>query len=346
MITLDNWSQRIPYEVFSGKNVLITSESFRAITSKQWSEFWQLHTSAFVQGDAFDLVPLLPPNSIDLIITSPPYWGQRTYGNDHNWGILDEWRNEGHTDLEVPTYEWYRSHGGALGLEPIPDWYIQRLTELFLAAQKALKPRGSLWVNLGDTYYARWSSIRDKGRQGLGNHERIRRRTPMGGYRQEKQLLMLPARFAVEMQKHRWILRNDVIWYKPNVPPRPEKDRLRLSHEHLFHFVKRPREGRASYYYDLNAVEPEQNDVVTYNVKQGSGGHTATFPDELIGPRIVSSCPPDGVVLDPFCGVGTAITCAVHSGRKGIGFDLVRPFLLTSLENSRGSDRVNGKGIK
>lgn len=77
----------------------------------------------------------------------------------------------------------------------------------------------------------------------------------MGGYLQEKQLLLIPSRFAIAMEHDRWILRNDLIWFKPNVPPRPEKDRLRLAHEHFFHFVKRPKEGRASYYYDMSHVE-------------------------------------------------------------------------------------------
>jgi hypothetical protein len=59
------------------------------------------------------------------------------------------------------------------------------------------------------------------------------------------------------------ILRNDLIWYKPNVPPRPEKDSLRLAHEHFFHFVKHPKEGRARYHYDFTKVEPSGNDVIT-----------------------------------------------------------------------------------
>ena len=150
-----------------------------------------------------------------------------------------------------------------LGLEPFPDWYVAHLVEIIDLAKICLKDSGSLWVNLGDTYFARWSSIREHGRQGLGETDRQRRRTPMGGYRQEKQLLLVPARFAIAMQERRWILRNDLIWYKPNVPPRPEKDRLRLSHEHFFHFVKRPKQGRARYYYDLAHVESALTDVVT-----------------------------------------------------------------------------------
>lgn len=281
-------------------------------------------------GDSYDLAAELPPASLDLIITSPPYWGHRSYGQDHNWEIDKLWRRHCRAAGEAPSYEWYREHGGVLGLEPIPEWFVHHLVEIFEVLKPALKSHGSLWVNLGDTYFARWSSIRDNGRQGLGDDCRVRRRTPMGGYRQEKQLLLIPARFAIAMQEARWILRNDLIWYKPNVPPRPEKDRLRLAHEHFFHFVKRPTEGRAKYYYDLAAVEKAANDVVTYSVRPGEPGHSATFPEELVWPRIRSSCPPGGVVLDPFCGTGRAVIVAVANGRKGIGFDMAPEFLRTA----------------
>lgn len=295
-----------------------------------------------VEGDTFDVLPTLPAESIDLIITSPPYWGHRSYGQEHNWQIMTSWRGEGHAAEETPPYEWYRAHSGILGLEPLPEWYIEHLVEILERGRPALKAGGSLWINLGDTYFARWSSMRENGRQGLGDQDRTRRRTPMGGYRQEKQLLLIPARFAIAMQAQRWILRNDLIWYKPNVPPRPEKDRLRLTHEHFFHFVKRPKEGRAKYFYDLGRAEQEGNDVVTCQVRPGENGHSATFPEELVRPRILSSCPPNGVVLDPFCGSGRAVAAAVTSGRRGMGIDIARHFLDTAQEMLTYRRTING----
>lgn len=277
-------------------------------------------------GDAFDLIKSVEAESVDLVITSPPYWGLRTYGQDHNEEILSDWKAEGHDQLETPPYDWYREHGGCLGLEPLPEWFVGHLVELFQHTAVALRPGGSMWINIGDTYFARWSSIRMDGRQGLGDNPRLRRKTPMGGYRQEKQLLLIPARFAIAMQEKRWIVRNDLIWNKPNVPPRPEKDRLRLAHEHFFHFVKRPKEGRPKYYYDMAHVEEGSRDVVTVNVKSGSDGHSATFPESLIKPRILSSCPPGGLVLDPFAGTGRALTIAVKSGRRALGFEQHQPF--------------------
>ncbi|HVE82303.1 MAG TPA: site-specific DNA-methyltransferase [Myxococcales bacterium] len=277
-------------------------------------------------GDAYDLIRQLPPRSVDCVLTSPPYWGQRTYGQTHRRSVLKDWLDSGGTRERAPGYEWYRAHGGVLGLEPFPDWYVANLVEILDPLRTVLADAGSIWVNVGDTYFARWSSIRSGGRQGLGDQSRERRRTPMGGYLQEKQLLLIPARFAIAMQDRRWILRNDVIWHKPNVPPRPETDRLRLAHEHFFHFVKRPKAGRARYYYDLGAVEPRANDVVTHRVRPGHAGHTATFPAEVIRPRILSSCPPGGTVLDPFCGTGRALAVAAEEGRHAIGFEISPAF--------------------
>lgn len=283
-------------------------------------------TASLLCGDAFDLISKLPKSSVDLLITSPPYWGLRTYSGDHNWDILKEWQRESGGSEAAPPYDWYRERGGILGLEPQPDWYVSHLAEFFDRARPVVKPSGSIWVNIGDTYFARWASIREKGRQGLGNTARTRRRVPMGGYRQEKQLLLIPSRFAIAMQERRWILRNDVIWYKPNVPPRPEKDRLRLSHEHFFHFVHRPKEGRAKYFYDLSYAERPGNDVVTCFVRRGEAEHTATFPEQLIAPRILTSCPVGGTVLDPFAGTGRALTVAVRHGINAIGFEISPSF--------------------
>jgi site-specific DNA-methyltransferase (cytosine-N4-specific) len=281
----------------------------------------------FCQGDAYDLIPTLPPKSVDLVLTSPPYWGQRSYGQEHDWDIHRIWEGLGHDRSKCPSYDWYRTNGGVLGLEPFPEWYISHLCEILDRTARCLRDSGSIWINVGDTYFARWASIRESGRQGLTDGIRDRRRTPMGGYLQEKQLLMVPARFAIRMQDLRWILRNDVIWYKPNVPPRPEKDRLKLTHEHFFHFVKRPKSGRAQYYYDQSAAEAGGHDVVTHLVRPGLNGHTATFPEQLIKPRIITSCPPGGCVLDPFCGTGRALIVATQTGRDAIGFDLERAYI-------------------
>jgi DNA modification methylase len=298
----------------------------------------QLHGRVLL-GDAYDLFNQLPDFSLDLVITSPPYWGHREYGLEHNWPLFNDIQKV-KKDFKVQTlgYDHYRKHGGVLGLEPYPEWYVSHLVDILNKAKRCLKASGSMWLNLGDTYFARWASIRENGRQGLEEEGRFRRKTPMGGFRQEKQLLLIPARFAIAMQECGWILRNDLIWHKPNATPRPEGDRLRLSHEHFFHFVKRPKEGRATYYYNVQAAEQGFSDVVTVNVAPGEEGHTATFPKKLVGPRILSSSPPLGTVLDPFCGTGRALEVAKELGRRVIGFEKCNAFCTMAQDKL---DKVN-----
>jgi DNA modification methylase len=163
----------------------------------------------------------------------------------------------------------------------------------------------------------------------------MRRRTPSGGWLRDKQLLLIPSRTAIALQDDGWIVRNDIIWAKPTVAPRPETDRLRLSHEHFFHLVQRPSSGRATYFYDVDAAEPNRLDVVTVAVRRGQDGHSATFPPELIRPRIESSCPPGGLVLDPFCGTGRALVIAVQTGRVAHGFELSQRYAQSARANVR-----------
>jgi DNA modification methylase len=283
-------------------------------------------TNSVHHGDAFDLFGQLPPSSVDLVITSPPYWGHRDYGLGHNWALFNDIPTVRKVGPTTPGYDWYRKRGGVLGLEPYPEWFVSHLAEILDRAARCLEAGGSMWINVGDTYFARWASIRESGRQGLGTEQRFRRKTPLGGIRQEKQLLLIPARFAIAMQERGWILRNDLIWHKPNAVPRPEGDRLRNTHEHFFHFVKRPSAGRATYYYEPGAAEPRAGDVVVVNVVPGEAGHAATFPYDLIEPRIRSSSPVGGTVLDPFCGTGRALEVARSLGRNTIGFDAQKKF--------------------
>lgn len=286
-------------------------------------------------GDAYDLFGLLPSNSVDLIITSPPYWGHRDYDLKHNWKLFNDIKQVRKIGPKSPGYVWYRSQGGVLGLEPYPEWYVMHLVEIFRRGIPCLKVTGSIWVNIGDTYFARWSSIRNNGRQGFADTERKRRKTPMGGFRAEKQLLLIPARFALAMQDESWILRNDLIWHKPNALPLRESDRLNLAHEHFFHFVKKPKYGRAKYYYDTSKLETRQSDVVSILVEPGENGHTATFPTALITPRILSCCPELGVILDPFCGTGRTLDVALSTNRSAIGFELQSKFVDASKRRLR-----------
>lgn len=158
-------------------------------------------------GDALKVMKTLKADSIDMCICSPPYWGLRDYGIEKQ-----------------------------IGLESTSEEYIQRLVTYFREVKELLKSTGSLYLNLGDTYV-------------------------------NKNLQMMPARVALDLQKDGWILRNDVIWYKPNHMPASVKDRLTNTYEHLFHFVK-----SRKYYYNLDCIRIPHKTAV----KSGSNQDKAT----------------------------------------------------------------------
>jgi DNA modification methylase len=156
------------------------------------------HKPLFFCGDALATLRTFPAESIDFCMTSPPYWGKREYNN------------------------------GGLGLEAKLEDYIERLLEIFAEVKRVLKPSGSFWLNLGDSY-------------------------------NEKNLLAIPWRIAIAlMDRQNWILRNDVVWNKLKGPDN-SLDKLRNVHEYLFHFVK----DAKNYYYDVGAIraKPGQTQV-------------------------------------------------------------------------------------
>lgn len=255
---------------------------------------------ALYKGDACKVVDLLPDNSVDCIVTSPPYYGQRDY--------------------QVP---------GQIGLERHPQEYIDRLMDLFRRVKRLLKPTGSLWVNLGDTY---WSGKgRPCGPDKKQRNRRFLRPQDRSGPRPlcaPKQQLLIPHRFAIAMQDDGWIVRNDNVWYKENPTPDPARDRSASAHEYMFHFVQQRR-----YFYNFDAVAvPSDGDqhvksppsVWTLRSKPSFKKHIAVFPESLVRIPVLATLPPGGVILDPFCGSGTALGYAVGlgDGRRAIGIDI------------------------
>ncbi|WP_169789628.1 DNA methyltransferase, partial [Xanthomonas euvesicatoria] len=159
---------------------------------------------------------------VNCMVTSPPFYGQRDYGIK-----------------------------GQIGLEEHPRDFIDQLVSCFDAARSVLAENGSLWVNLGDTY---WSG---KGEHKSGESKQSARRfglrpqdrTGDGLLCKPKQLLLIPHRFAIAMQDADWIVRNDNVWVKPNPIPDQVRDRCSISHEYVFHLVK-----SRWYYFNKDAV--------------------------------------------------------------------------------------------
>lgn len=262
--------------------------------------FFRSSNITLYRGEAAQVLTLLPKASVDCIVTSPPYYGQRDYGV----------RNQ-------------------IGLEEHPQEYIDRLVKVFSAAKQVLKPSGNLWVNLGDTY---WSGKgKPCGEDRKQKNRRFLRPQDRSGPRPlctPKQLLLIPHRFAIAMQEDGWIVRNDNVWYKVNPTPDPVEDRSACVHEYIFHFVLQRR-----YYYNYKAVSVPSNNGSTqkappsvWHIPTATNfkKHVAVFPEALIRTPVLASLPRNGVLLDPFCGSGTALEYAIShvKGSKGIGIDL------------------------
>lgn len=320
---------------------------------------WQHLTYQVFCGDALDVLRGLPDGAAETCVTSPPYWGHRQY------------------DV------------AGLGQEETAEAYVESLCRILHEVKRVLKPDGSLWLNIGDSY-------------------------------EGKCLLGIPWRVALQLMNHGgWILRNDVIWNKVKGSPDNAADKLRNVHEHVFHFVK-----QKTYYYDVDAIRsnPKKTKVLNGSVVSATGvsgirykrqielstslspeekvsaltaldallgdmragkvsdfrmiirgqqrvthsssesvsgrakeirskgfyflryhpngskpsdvwdilpedtqnreAHFSPFPSDLCRIPILATSRLGGVVIDPFCGTGTALAVAKELGRSAIGIDV------------------------
>ena len=285
-----------------------------------------LETNIIHVGDNIFHLTNIPDNSVDMCVTSPPYYNLRDYKNS-----------------------------GQIGAENTVKDFVENLCKVFDEIHRILKPTGSCWVNIGDTY--------DK-----------------------KRLLQVPSRFEIAMCDRGWHLRNEIIWSKPNPQPISSKDRFWGNHEKFFWFVKDVKK----YYFnrdailvpqaeisirrmfsknnmekrkDFNASDkegfaissnsqdkhyarmreemgidkefnyeeliksgkcPTRPEFDTWNVPSVTykGAHFAVYPPELIEKPILSCCPEQGIVIDPFMGSGTTGEVAKLNNRRYIGLEL------------------------
>jgi DNA modification methylase len=179
------------------------------------SPYWNDPISALYVGDARDVLAELPDGSADCIVTSPPYWGKRDYGV-----------------------------AGQYGHEPGPAAYVETLRAVFREARRVLADRGTCWLNLGDSYSAGGGAA--TGMQAYLGASLTGHRAPGMA---AKNLLGLPWRVALALQRDGWILRNAIVWHKPNAMPESVRDRLNCRHELIFLLVKQP-----SYWFDLDPI--------------------------------------------------------------------------------------------
>ena len=290
----------------------------------------------------------IPDESVDCVVTSPPYYGLRDYGID-----------------------------GQIGLEESPEEYVNTMVKVFREVWRVLKPTGSVWLNLGDSYYNyRPGNGAKYPKQSVSNTRQdlptnsSKRANKLEGLK-EKDLVGIPWKVAFALQADGWYLRSDIIWSKPNPMPESVHDRPTKAHEYIFLLTKSPK-----YYYDADAIREitgkeaswdnyggkgmidhptgpgrkqidltmgtsqkkampnathpngrNKRSVWTIATQPYSEAHFATFPEKLIEPCILAGCPKDGVVLDPFVGSVTTAAVAQKYGRKSVGVDLNKEYL-------------------
>lgn len=282
------------------------------------------------QGDCLARLREMADQSIQMCVTSPPYFGLRDYGVD-----------------------------GQLGLEPTPDEYVAAMVAVFREVRRVMADDGTLWLNIGDSYAtgSKWggstSGKASAGLHGAGGGGRGRTYPGLP----DKNLIGIPWRLAFALQADGWILRQDIIWHKPNPMPESVTDRCTKAHEYIFLLSK-----SAQYHYDHEAVkEPAvqagrvRNDkmggnkgddvhhspggqftgsdtrnrrsVWTVATRPYKGAHFATFPPALIEPCILAGSLPGDAVLDPFNGSGTTGQVSLQHGRRYVGIELNQEYV-------------------
>jgi DNA modification methylase len=259
-------------------------------------------------------------------VTSPPYYGLRDYGHD-----------------------------GQIGLEETPEEYIKAMVEVFRCVWDVLEDDGTLWLNIGDSYYNyRPGKGQALVKQSVANNDQdlpqtcARRGNKLEGLK-EKDLIGIPWMLAFALRSDGWYLRQDIIWHKPNPMPESVQDRCTKAHEYIFLLSKSPK-----YFYDIESIhEPaiyagddrgsrgdsrrgteansmsgktgefrNKRSVWTVTTKPYEGAHFAVFPQDLIEPCIMAGAPIGGIVLDPFMGSGTTAQVAQALGRQYLGCEL------------------------
>ena len=169
-----------------------------------------------LQGDALELLRTLPPESVHTCVTSPPYYNLRDYGVE-----------------------------GQIGNEASVEEYLQALVTVFREVRRVLRPDGTLWVNVGDSYATKAGSQPPTNTRNSCGH--TAKRVPQG-YK-KKDLIGIPWQLAFALRADGWYLRQDIIWQKPNCMPESVNDRCTKSHEYIFLLSKSER-----YYFDASAI--------------------------------------------------------------------------------------------
>ena len=263
-----------------------------------------------------------------MCVTSPPYYGLRDYGGENN----------------------------QIGQEQTPEEYVEEMVKVFRLVRDNLTDDGTLWLNIGDSYYNYRSDGNYPKQTVSKTRQDLPTKTPVRGNKldglKQKDLIGIPWMLAFALRADGWYLRQDIIWHKPNPMPESVKDRCTKSHEYIFLLSK-----NKNYYYNNEAIKEPAKDWGTRNRTKGKyhnegtglqphsgltksypkknkrsvwsvttkpfkGAHFAVFPPELIEPCIKAGSEVGDIILDPFMGSGTTAMVSKMLDRYYIGCEL------------------------
>jgi len=250
---------------------------------------WEMHC-----GDAATVLSNLPPDYYNSVITSPPYYWQRNYQVE-----------------------------GQIGLEGQIEQYVSALATTMDQVKRVLARDGTLFLNLGDTYYSAKGQPKGDDKKNSARRFGLRAVDAGGLGVPRKTLIGIPWRVALEMISRGWILRSPIVWQRNGAVPEPTaRDRPWKTYEFIFMFTKAPR-----YYFNRTGLGNEEDIwLISSRPNHARGIHSAAFPQQLVTRCLEVGCPIGGIVLDPFAGAGTVLSVALNSGRHATGVDLKQEY--------------------
>ena len=214
--------------------------------------------------------------------------------------------------------------GGGFGV----DGYVSAIAAVMEGVFRVLKPSGTLFLNLGDTYYSGKGKSHGVDKKSSKRRFGLRAVDKSGGLGiglKRKSVIGIPWRVATEMCQRDWVLRSPIIWHRTKSLPETVRDRPARGYEFIFLFVK-----DRDYFFDKSKLPCDSGAEDVWSIparpRHNGARQTAPFPDELVEQCLAVGCPPGGVVLDPFCGSGTTMRIALRDGHPALGIELNEVF--------------------